>query len=229
MKRSQTPAFTVPYVVWGLCAKPAKYSFMKSSLKCLRGYLATICSRNSAGNWSKPLSQHVEADARIEQRHFGLHVVSDARRGVQGNGFPDGSHLLFGNVVRAEELTRGIRAIDLEAFVFAGELLGQAEIVKGRGDVEEFRIEPQLALAALLGGEQIDPDRVIEEQIAGMLAQDARGLLGEKRIGNGEGGRENGHGSCFLREELRRRSGHKGTVASTIFPFGRGFRPSSIR
>src|SRR5438034_6288275 len=35
-----------------------------------------------------------------------------------------------------------------------------------------------------------------------MLAQDARGLLGEKRIGNDEGRREIGHGSCFLRNEL---------------------------
>jgi hypothetical protein len=51
-------------------------------------------------------------------------MVGDARRCVQGNGFPDGSHLFFGNVVCAKELTRGIRAIDLEAFVFAGELLG---------------------------------------------------------------------------------------------------------
>ena len=122
----------------------------------------------------------------------------------RGNGFPDGSHLLFGNVVRAQELTRGICAIDLEAFVLARELLGQAEIVKGRGDVEEFRVEPQLSLAALLGGEQIDPDGVVEEQIAGMLTQDARGLLGEKRIGNARAGQREWTWSCLLRMSSQR-------------------------
>src|SRR4051812_31795381 len=50
MKRSQTAALTVPYVVSGLCAKPAKYSWIKPSLKLMRGYLATISSRSSAGN-----------------------------------------------------------------------------------------------------------------------------------------------------------------------------------
>jgi hypothetical protein len=108
-------------------------------------------------------SEHVKTDARIQQRHFGLHVLGDARRGVQGNGFPDGSHLFFRNVVCAEELTRGIRAIDLEAFVVAGELPGQTEIVKCRREVEEFCIEPQLSLTALLGGEQIDPHGVVEK------------------------------------------------------------------
>src|ERR1700758_858794 len=49
-KRSQTAALTVPYVLAGLCAKPAKYSFIKRSLKFVRGYLATICSRTSMGN-----------------------------------------------------------------------------------------------------------------------------------------------------------------------------------
>src|SRR4029453_18763214 len=54
MKRSQTPAFTVPYVVPGLCAKPRKYAWTKSSLKRLRGYRATISSRNFEENWSNP-------------------------------------------------------------------------------------------------------------------------------------------------------------------------------
>ena len=150
MKRSQTPAFTVPYVVCGLVRKAGEVRLYEGFPKCLRGYLATICSRTSGGNWSKPLPKHVEADACIQQSHFRLHVMGDARRGVQGNGFPDGSTWSSGNVVCAQELSRGIGAIDLEAFVLAGELPGQAEIVKGRGDVEELRIEPQLSLTALL-------------------------------------------------------------------------------
>lgn len=192
------------------------------------------------GKLVESLSEHVEADAGIQQRHFGLHVMRDARRGVQGNGFPDGAHLLLRHVMRAEKLARGIGAIDLEAFVLAGEALGETEIVKGRGDVEQLGIEPDLALAALLGGEQIDPERVVEEQVAGVLAQDARGLPGETRIGNDEGGRrrESGrvgaHGVASFDMRLWvAGAGQTGTivgsVASTIFPFGRGCWPSSIR
>jgi hypothetical protein len=45
--------------------------------------------------------------------------LRDAGGGVQGNGFPDGLYLLFRNVMCGEELPGSIRAIDLEAFVFA--------------------------------------------------------------------------------------------------------------
>src|SRR4029450_10328075 len=54
INRSQIEAFTVPKVVAGLCAKPPKYSWRNRSLNCLRGYLATISSRNSEGNCSNP-------------------------------------------------------------------------------------------------------------------------------------------------------------------------------
>ena len=57
----------------GLVRKAGEVRLMKSSLKCLRGYLATICSRTSAGNWSKPRPS-TSRPSRIEQRHFGLHV-----------------------------------------------------------------------------------------------------------------------------------------------------------
>jgi hypothetical protein len=101
--------FTVPYVVPGLCAKPAKYSWMKSSLKCLRGYLASR------------------------------------------------------------------------------EFLDETEIVKCGRDVEEFRVEAKLSFTALLGREQVDADRVIEEQIRGMLTQEISGLFRKQGIGNEQG------------------------------------------
>jgi hypothetical protein len=40
---------------------------------------------------------------------------------VEGDGFLDGLYLLFWDVINSEELTGGIRAIDLEAFVPARE------------------------------------------------------------------------------------------------------------
>jgi hypothetical protein len=43
---------------------------------------------------------------------------------VQRDCFPDGLHLGSGNIVGFEELPRGICAGNLEAFVWARELLG---------------------------------------------------------------------------------------------------------
>ena len=64
--------------------------------------------------------------------------------------FPNSLYLLFGDVMCGEELTGGIGAIDLEAFVWARELLDETEIVKCGGDVEKFRVEAKLLLTALL-------------------------------------------------------------------------------
>ena len=62
-----------------------------------------------------------------------------------------------------EELTGGVGAIDLEAFVGAREFLDETEIVKCGGYVEEFRVEAEFLLPALLSGEQVDADGVIKE------------------------------------------------------------------
>jgi hypothetical protein len=43
-------------------------------------------------------------------------------------------------------------------------------------------------LTALLSREQVDADRVIKEQIGGMLTQEVCGLFREQRIGYDEGG-----------------------------------------
>jgi len=47
---------------------------------------------------------------------------------VQGNGFPGSLYLLFRDVTCGEELTSGVGAIDLEAFVLAREFLDETEI-----------------------------------------------------------------------------------------------------
>jgi hypothetical protein len=88
-----------------------------------------------------------------------------------------------------QELTGGVCSIDLKAFVLARELLDETEIVKCGGDIEEFRIEAELLLTALLSREQVDADGVIKKQIGGILTQNVCGVLREQGIGNGEAGR----------------------------------------
>jgi hypothetical protein len=98
-------------------------------------------------------------------------------------------YLLFGDVMCGEELTGCVCAIDLEAFVWARELLGETEVVKCGGDVEEFRVEAEFLLTALLSPEEVDAGGVIKEQIGGILTQDVCGLFREQGIGDDEGGR----------------------------------------
>src|SRR4051812_29521924 len=111
-------------------------------------------------------------------------MLRDAGGGVQSNCFPGSLHLIFSNVVGVEELAGGICAIDFEALVLARELLDKAEIVKGGRHVEEFRVEAQFPLTTLLSREQVDADRVVEEQICRMLAQDVCSFFREQRIWN---------------------------------------------
>src|SRR6185437_13156798 len=102
-------------------------------------------------------------------RLIGAHMLRDAGSGVQRDCLPDGLYMIFSDVVGLEKLSGGICAIDLEAFVWARELLDQAEIVKSSGHVEEFSVETQFPLTTLLCREQVDTHRVIEQQIGGML------------------------------------------------------------
>ena len=134
---------------------------------------------------------------------------------MQRDRFPDGLHLIFSNVMGVEKLSGGICAIDLEAFVWARELLDQAEIVKCGGHVKEFRIEAQFPLTTLLGREQVDADRVIEEQISGMLAQDVCSFFREQGIGNDEGMGEiwRGHLLCPFRSDYGACRAHPGSRA----------------
>jgi hypothetical protein len=135
----------------------------------------------------EPHPQHMEKDPRIEERYFRAHMFRDAEGGVQRECFPDGLYLIFSDVVDVKELSGGIGAIDLEAFVRARKLLDKAKIVKGGGHVEEFGVEAQVPLTTLLSREQVDADRLVKEQISGMLAQYVCRLFREQRIGNDNG------------------------------------------
>jgi hypothetical protein len=83
-----------------------------------------------------------------------------------------------------EELTGHVCAIDLESLVRAREFLDQTEVVKCGCNIEEVWVEAKLSLTTRLSCEEVDPHRVIKEQICGMLAQEISGLFRKQRIGN---------------------------------------------
>ena len=79
-------------------------------------------------------------------------MLRNARGGVQRNGCPHGVHLIFRHVMRLKELSGGICAVDLEAFIRAREPPDEAEI----GHIEQLPVEAQLPLTPLLSPEQVD-------------------------------------------------------------------------
>jgi hypothetical protein len=63
---------------------------------------------------------------------------------VQGDGVPHGADAVLGKVVFVQERRGRVGAVDFEAFVGAPVLLGEAQVVEDRSEVEQFRI-PALA------------------------------------------------------------------------------------
>src|SRR5262249_22298873 len=102
------------------------------------------------------------------------------------------------------------------------------EIVKCRCYVKQLGVEPQFLLATLLGGEQINANRVIEKQIAGMLTKNPRRLSCQKRIGNDDGASRIGHDPLSSRWKVaaavlpaaRGSESAQAATESTILPFG---------
>jgi hypothetical protein len=71
----------------------------------------------------------------------------------------------------------------------ARKLFDETEVVKCGRDIEEFRVEAEFLLAALLSPEEVDAGGMIKEQLGGVLTQDACCLFREQGIGDDHGGR----------------------------------------
>ena len=69
--------------------------------------------------------QHVHLDACRHQSDDGVHVLRDARRGVQSDRRPDRIDVVLVYAVTAKEVASGVRAVDLEALV--GAAVGRSE------------------------------------------------------------------------------------------------------
>lgn len=180
MKRSQDGGVDGPIRRFRLVCKAGEILLDKAFLEMDAGILGDDFLAQLRGKLIEPHPDYIEKNTGIEERYFGAHIFRNAGRSVQRDRLPDGLNLMFGDVVDAKKLPGGVRAIDFEAFVRARELLDQAEIVKRGGNVKELRVEAQFPLTPLLGGEQVDANRMIEQQISGMLAQDVCSLFREQ-------------------------------------------------
>ena len=72
----------------------------------------------------------------------------DARRSVQGDRGPDRFNILLMDSAASQEITGGICAVNLEAFLRGAVLMRQAHVVEHRACIKQFGIESQSATLA---------------------------------------------------------------------------------
>jgi hypothetical protein len=87
-----------------------------------------------------------------------------------------------------EEGPGSVRTIDFEAEICAPVFGRQAEVVEERTDIQKFQVGMEIALLALESSEQEHAARVMEEQIILRFANEARRILHELAVGDGDSG-----------------------------------------
>ncbi len=131
-------------------------------------------------------AEHIHLHAGGHQRHHRVHVLRNAGRGVQRDGGPHRIDIGLRDVAAPEEIARGIGAVDLEAFVRAAVLVGEAHVMEHRPGVEQFRVEAQAAMFAGKRTEIIHPAGVVEQERRGGIAHQFGDLPGELAVGDGD-------------------------------------------
>src|SRR6202049_2871659 len=95
--------------------------------------------------------EHIHFDARCHQSYDRVHVLRDARCRVQGDCGPDRFNVLLMDSVASQEVTGGICAVNLEAFLRAAVLMGQAHVVDNRACIKQLWIESEATTLARHG------------------------------------------------------------------------------
>ena len=87
-----------------------------------------------------------------------------------------------------EEAAGLVSAVDLEASAAVAELAVQAQVVEQRPDVEQFRVEAEIPVAALQGAPPVDAPGMMEDQVTGGLTDQVCGFAGQFGVGDGDPG-----------------------------------------
>lgn len=138
----------------------------------------------------------VHQDARVGEGNLGPHILGDAGRGMQRDGFPHQIRLWLGNAVAPEKRARCIGAVDFKPLFLGMICVNKAQIVKQRGDVEQFRIELQILADTFHRTEREDANRVVEQQLGFVLAHQFSRFARDLAIGNFNAGKSCG-GPCI--------------------------------
>src|ERR1700730_3798237 len=93
-----------------------------------------------------------------------MDVLRDGGRRVQGDRLPDRIDILLMDSMASQEVTGGICAVNLEAFLRGWLLMPQAHVVEHRACIKQFGIDPQSATLACQSAPVIDAARMVKEQ-----------------------------------------------------------------
>jgi hypothetical protein len=84
---------------------------------------------------------------------------------VQSDGVPNDVDRGFIDAMLAQELARGVGAIDFKALGRAAIFIGQTHVMEHGSDVEQFRVELQILALSGQRAPVKNPGRVVEEKI----------------------------------------------------------------
>ena len=133
-------------------------------------------------------AEYVGLDAGGNERHLGLFVLGDARRGMQRDGVPYDVDYCLVDAILPQEFPRGISAIHLESFGRAAILFHQAHVMKHSADVEHLGIKLQFLALARERAEVEDPIGMIVKQRGFGVSHQLPGGVGEFAVWNLDAG-----------------------------------------
>jgi len=93
----------------------------------------------------------------------------------------------------AQKFARGVGAIDFEPLGIGVIGVGKPQIVKQRGDIEQFGIEFEILPDTLHCTEHKDADGVVEQHLRFMLPHQLGGLARDSAVGDRDAGENGGH------------------------------------
>src|SRR5260370_2723927 len=129
-------------------------------------------------------AKHIHFDAGRHQGYDRVHVLRDAGRRVQGDRRPDRFDILLTDSVASQEVTGGICAVNLEAFLPGAVLMRQAHVVEHRACIKQFGIESQSATLACQSAPVIDAARMVKQQRGFGVPHQLRYFTRELAVGN---------------------------------------------
>jgi hypothetical protein len=113
---------------------------------------------------------------------------------VQGDRVPHDADRVGRDAPPAQELARGVRAVDLEAVVCAAMTLDEADVVEDRADVEQLGVVLEAMPLTVQRAKDIDAHRVVKEEIRLDVPDQLRRLVGQRAVRNGDPGDRGSYG-----------------------------------
>lgn len=107
---------------------------------------------------------------------------------MQGDGGPDPADAVVGHAVALQEPTRMVCALHLEAAGGVEVLSVQADVVEHRSDVEQLGVVTEPSVTGLQADPPEDPAGVVVDQVAGGIAHQRGGFIGQLGVGDRDPG-----------------------------------------